>query len=196
MSDLLSNIENLTTNEKYKLFTKFKPSIIFAIKRAYQKFDSIPLEIQDLEFYAWEAYDDLLKIYHKRKMRKSFTSCLVDAVYWKTLNVCSKYVTNKHKVVNNCMRAPNFMHEDYNLNKIYRDENQTNIINDIGWNHLLENYFLSHKSDLQKKIFLAYVNQTNVTQIARQEGISLSKAKTILHNVIKDLQQIITKKVF
>ncbi|PPE05068.1 hypothetical protein EELLY_v1c07560 [Entomoplasma ellychniae] len=196
MNKDMYNIEKFSDDEKYKFFKELKPVVLFAIKRAYNKFDSIPLEIEDMEYYAWEAYNDLIKIYYKRKMRKSFTSCLVDAVYWKTLNICSKYVNNKFKIVNNCMRNASLLNDDYHLNINYHDENQTELIDNVGWNDLLDKYFSKFKTDLERRIFNEHVNGTHLTKIAKQEDISISKTKSTLQKIIIDLKEVINSKVF
>ncbi|AAT75636.1 unknown protein [Mesoplasma florum L1] len=185
----------LTLEEKYKLFNSNKARIYFAIKKAYSKFDSIPLELEDFEFYAWEAYLDILDKYYDRNMRKSFESCLVDAVYWKAMNVCAKFVTNKYKIMNQGMRTSNFMSDEYKemINNISVEENS---YDEIGWTQLFEQYFAKNTDKMPKQVFTLYIYGMSFVEIAKELNISSAKVRNTFYKVLPEIRQVVSNQVF
>ncbi|AVN60295.1 hypothetical protein CG007_01515 [Mesoplasma entomophilum] len=187
--------EELTMEEKYKLFNSHKARIYFAIKKAYSKFDSIPLELEDFEFYAWEAYLDILDKYYDRNMRKSFESCLVDAVYWKAMNVCAKFVTNKYKMMNQGMRISSYIAEEYKemINNI-SVENES--YKEIGWTQLFEQFFAKTTDQIPKKIFTLYIYGMSFVEIAEELNMSSAKVRNTFYKVLPEIRQVVSNQVF
>ncbi|ASZ09035.1 sigma-70 family RNA polymerase sigma factor [Mesoplasma chauliocola] len=185
--------DKLSVEEKYILFNSYKPRIYFAIKKAYDKFDSIPLELEDFEYYAWEAYLDILDKYYDRKMRKSFESCLIDAVYWKAMNICAKYVTNKYKIVNQCMRKSIYTDENYKsyIESTFTSENY--YYDEIGWCQLFEQYFSQNKDKLQKQVFTLYLYGLSFVEIAEELKISAARARNNFYKVLPEIRQVVSK---
>ncbi|XWT77947.1 hypothetical protein V2P68_00090 [Mycoplasma capricolum subsp. capricolum] len=87
------------------------------------KFHSLPLEHSDLLSYAWIAFDNLLKVYQVKKIRKKFVWSVIDAVSWKCTDVCTKYMNNRHKVLNMSVSTSSIKRE---IIENIKDENYQN----------------------------------------------------------------------
>lgn len=129
-------------------------------------------------------------------MRKSFESYLVDAVYWKAMNVCAKYVTNKYKIVNHCMRASNYMNENYKCILENKYIKNCYSYSEIGWSQLFEQYFAKKDDKLSKKIFTLYIYGMNFVEIASELKISAAKARNTFYKVLPEIRQVVSNQAF
>ncbi|WP_236607885.1 sigma-70 family RNA polymerase sigma factor [Mycoplasma putrefaciens] len=148
---LKKDLKDLTESEKLELFEILQPAIRFAIKKALSKFYKVPLEFQDMMTYAWFAFDDLLKKYQTKNIKKKFISSVIDAVTWKCTDACVKFINNKHKVLNISVYHSPTKRED-EINKIASNYFPIN----TGWNDVVEKYFKNCDEPLAREIFSIY----------------------------------------
>lgn len=182
---LNKDFRSLTESEKLELFQILEPPIKFAIKKALSKFYKVPLEFQDMQSYAWMAFDDLLKKYQTKNIKKKFVSSVIDAVTWKCTDACVKYINNKHKVLNNSVykTQENNLKED-NVKEMSYSEFT------MGWEDLIEKYFQTTEEPLAREIFYMYANEVSKTEICDTLDISRNKFTRILRKTISDLQEL------
>nr|VZR75710.1 hypothetical protein MF5294_00743 [Mycoplasma feriruminatoris] len=150
------------------------------------KFHSIPLEHQDLLSYAWIAFDELLKVYQTKNIKKKFVWSVIDAVSWKCTDVCAKYINNRHKILNMSLANSNISLEilENIPAETYKEFNYVIF-------EMVEIYFKKHKNKLAKPVFEMYLDNVPKKQIFTKFNISRNKFKKIIDDTINDLRTII-----
>ncbi|MCK8461429.1 sigma-70 family RNA polymerase sigma factor [Mycoplasma capricolum] len=183
---LNKDLSKLSLEEKTNLFVLLLPPINFAIKKVMSKFHSLPLEHSDLLSYAWIAFDNLLKVYQVKKIRKKFVWSVIDAVSWKCTDVCTKYMNNRHKVLNMSVSTSSIKRE---IIENIKDENYQN--NGMPLQEIVDTYFENSNEKLAKQVFEMYLNNCSNKEICKKLDLSRNKFKKILKTTIDDLRNII-----
>ncbi|ADK69403.1 hypothetical protein [Mycoplasma mycoides] len=180
------DLSKLELEDKTKLFLLLSPPINYGIKKAMSKFHSLPLEHHDLMSYAWIAFDELLQVYQAKNIKKKFIWSVIDAVTWKCIDACTKYINNRHKVLN--MSLSNSIKQEH-LENIVSEEDY------MGYNFAIEEiidlYFKNCNDKLAKPIFEMYIRNVPKKHIFTKFNISRNKLKKIIEKTTADLKKII-----
>ncbi|AUF83590.1 hypothetical protein CXP39_02130 [Mesoplasma syrphidae] len=162
-------LTRLTEKEKLHLFGILKKPINYAIDKAFKKFSCLPIEKEDLQSTAWEVFELAIKDYKIKSKRKKFISYIIDAVYWKTMDVCIKYSNNKFRIVNQAYS----LHEQTDHD--YENFCESDWSVGLGYQDILDKYFVKYHDERFRKIFNDYVNGITKKTICERYNISRNK---------------------
>ncbi|WP_027063226.1 sigma-70 family RNA polymerase sigma factor [Mesoplasma seiffertii] len=180
-------LTKLSEKEKLELFNILQKPITYAIDKAFKKFSCLPIEKEDLQSTAWEVFELSIRDFKLKSKRKKFISYIIDAVYWKTMDVCIKYSNNKFRVINQAYSIHEQTDEDHQ--SFYQNDWSV----DLGYQDILDRYFTKYPNKLYRKIFNDYVNGMTKKDICQKYEISRNKLQTILSKIVIELKEIFSK---
>ncbi|CBV67629.1 hypothetical protein [Mycoplasma leachii] len=176
----------LSLEQRTKLFSELLNPINASIKKAILEFHPLPLEYQDLLFYAWLTFQEILNKSKAKKFNGELLLKVLEAIKSKCIEVCVKNIKNYYKNLNFSIATCSLSYKKTNKSTILNSENNLTI------QEIVDTYFKNSNEKLAKQVFGMYENIFSQKEICATLDISKNKFNIIIKNTIRDLQKAIT----
>ncbi|WP_434334560.1 hypothetical protein V2P43_00085 [Mycoplasma capricolum subsp. capricolum] len=179
-------LSELNLEQRTELFSELLDSINASIKKAMLEFHPLPLEYQDLLFYAWLTFQEILNKSKTKKFKAELLLKVLGAIRSKCVEVCAKSIKNCYKKLNFSIATCSLSYKKPNKDTILDSKSNITI------QEIVDTYFENTNEKLAKQVFEMYENIFSQKEICETLDISKNKFNIIIKNTICDLQKTIT----
>lgn len=179
-------LSELNLEQRTELFSELLDSINASIKKAMLEFHPLPLEYQDLLFYAWLTLQEILNKSKTKKFKAELLVKVLEAIRSKCIEVCAKSIKNYYKKLNFSIATCSLSYKKPSKDTILDSKSS------LAIQKIVNTYFENSNEKLAKQVFEMYENIFSQKEICATLDISRNKFNIIIKNTICDLQKTIT----